>query len=241
MFTKKELEKEFFDRIPKARRINPFFRSIFEFMYKAHISAHAGKKLLNIYASKDFSGERGEVYKEKFFNECEYEEIDFWEDNFIYKGEKSKEKLSMPFLNNSFDILVTTKYIMEHISEPQKAIREFFRVLRPGGEAFVVAAHVRRQHQKPYDYFRYTEFILEKFAKEAGFNSVSIGYTNGAMGTFGEYSYFLQRGLGLPKFIEKLFDFIHYWVVQPIFFFLDRFDNGYGRDFTQYFLVYLKK
>lgn len=240
-FAKKELEKEFFNRIPKARKINPFFRSIFEFMYKAHLSARPGKKLLNIYASKDFSGERGEVYKEKFFNECGYDEIDFWEDNFIYKGEKSKEKLFLPFADKSFDVLVTTKYIMEHISEPQKAVKEFGRILKNGGEAYIVAAHTRRQHQKPYDYYRYTEFILEKLFKEAGFNDVSIGYTNGAMATFAEYSYFFQRGLGAPRFIEKFFDKIHYWIIQPALFFLDRFDNGYGRDLTQYFLVHAKK
>lgn len=241
MLTKKELEKEFYNRVPKARKINPFFRSIFEFMHKAHLSARPGKKLLNIFASKDFSGNREEFYKEKFFNECEYDDIDFWEDNFIYKGEKSKEKLLMPFSDNAFDVLVTTKYIMEHISDPKKAVKEFGRVLKNGGEAFVVAAHVRRQHQKPHDYFRYTEFVLEKLFKEAGFKEVDIGYTNGAMATFAEYAYFFQRGLGAPKFVEKIFDFAHYWIIQPALFFLDRFDNGYGRDLTQYFLVYAKK
>lgn len=238
---KKELEREFYNRVPKARKINPFFRSIFEFMYKAHLSARPGKKILNIFASKDFSGNREEFYREKFFNECEYDDVDFWEDNFIYKNEKSNEKLSMPFSDNSFDAIVTTKYIMEHISDPQKAVKEFGRILRPGGEAFVVAAHVRRQHQKPHDYFRYTEFVLEKLFREAGFKEVEIGYTNGAMATFAEYFYFFQRGLGVPRFIEKVFDKIHYWVIQPAFFFLDRLDNGYGRDLTQYFLVHAKK
>lgn len=239
--SKKELEKEFFNRIPKARKINPFFRSIFEFMYKAHLSARPGKKILNIFASKDFSGNREEVYREKFFNECEYDDIDFWEDNFIYRGEKSKEKLSLPFADKSFDVLVTTKYIMEHISEPKKAINEFHRVLKDKGEIFLVAAHVRRQHQKPHDYHRYTEFILEKLCREAGFKHIDIGYTNGAMATFAEYAYFFQRGIGAPKFIEKTLDKIHYWIIQPALFFLDRFDNGYGRDLTQYFLVHAKK
>jgi len=30
---KKDLADEFFKRVPKARRIDPFFNSIFEFMY----------------------------------------------------------------------------------------------------------------------------------------------------------------------------------------------------------------
>ncbi len=55
---KKLLEREFYARIPKARRINPVFRGLFEFMYQAHLDARPGTKLLNLYASQDFSGDR---------------------------------------------------------------------------------------------------------------------------------------------------------------------------------------
>jgi len=243
MENKKVLEKEFFARVPKARRINPFFRSVFEFMYEAHLSAGAGKRLLNVYSSNeiDKSGDREELYHEKFFNECDYDAIDFWKDNFIYKGKEVSMPHTLPFEDKSFDVLVTTKYIMEHVSRPEKVIQEFYRVLRPDGEAFVAASLVRRQHQKPYDYFRYTEFALENLFKKAGFKEIFIKPTNGAMATFAEYFYFFQRGLGLPKAFESFFDFMHYWVISPAFFFLDRFDNGYGRDLTQYFLVRAKK
>lgn len=241
MQSKKKLEYEFFKAIPKARKINPFFRSIFEFMYEVYCAARPGKKLLNIYTSKDMSGGREDVYKNHFFTDCESDEVDFWENRFIYQGKPVSELYTLPFVDHVFDIVVTTKYILEHVAEPELVLREFHRVLKPGGEVFVVAAHVRRQHQKPHDYFRYTEFGLEYLFKKVGFSDIEIKPTNGALGTFGEYAYFFERGLGLPKWLERELDFVHYWIVQPVCFFIDRLDNGYGRDFTQYFTVRAKK
>ena len=39
------LEKEFFSRIPKARKINPQYRGFFDLMYQAHEAARPGKRL----------------------------------------------------------------------------------------------------------------------------------------------------------------------------------------------------
>ena len=240
MQTRESLEREFFLRIPKVRRSNPMWQSIFEFLYKAHQQARPGKKLLNVYSSWDLSGNREEIYREKFFNECDYETIDYKEDGFIDPKNPNKPKHVLPFPDAHFDLIVTTKYIMEHISEPETVVRELRRVLKPGGEAFVVAAHVRRQHQAPYDFFRYTEYGLQHLFKKAGFRTVEIAPTNGCMVTLAEYVYFFQRGLKIPKWLEKGFDKIDYWIVQPTAFFLDRFDNGYGRDMSLYFLVRAK-
>ncbi|OGF82221.1 hypothetical protein A3B18_02790 [Candidatus Giovannonibacteria bacterium RIFCSPLOWO2_01_FULL_46_13] len=235
------LEKEFYARIPKARKINPVFRALFDFMYEAHLLAKPGKKLLNIYASQDFSGNREEVYRDKFFKECEYEAIDFWKDHFIRDDKPTEQAHVLPFSDQSFDIIVTTKYIMEHVSEPEKVISEFHRVLKPGGEAFVTAALVRRQHQAPYDYYRFTEYALDYLFKKVGFDEVKIIPTNGSIATLGSYSYFFQRGLNMPNIMERFCNWIYYWIIEPIAYFIDRFDNGYGRDLSLYFLVRAKR
>jgi SAM-dependent methyltransferase len=156
-----ELEKLFFSQVPKARRINPVFRKIFDLMYAAHLAAKPGTRLLNIYASWDLSGEREDFYRKFFFADCEYEALDYLKDAFVDARNSSKDRHRIPYPDNHFDLIVTTKYIMEHISEPQKVINEFYRVLKPGGEVFAIAPHIRRQHQKPWDYFRYTEYALE--------------------------------------------------------------------------------
>ena len=235
------LEKEFFTRIPKARKQNPVFRGIFDLMYQAHLRARLGTRLLNIYSSPDFSGNREEVYRERFFNKCEYVGLDFWEDAFRPDGKPAADRHALPFPDQHFDLLVTTKVIMEHISEPERAIKEFFRVLKPGGEAFVVAPLVRRQHQKPYDYYRYTEFALEHLFRKAGFTDVTLTPTNGGIVTLVSYAYFFERELPMPRILEWFFDVLHKWIFEPLSFFLDQFNNGYGRDMTLYFLVRAKR
>ena len=238
--TKAELEREFYNRVPNARKISPVYRAFFNMMYEAHLLAKQGKKLLNIYSSQDFSGNREEVYREKFFSECEYEAIDFWKDHFIYGDKQTEEPHTLPFMDNSLDLIVTTKVIMEHISEPQKVISEMFRVLKPGGHAFIAAPLVRRQHQKPHDYFRYTEFALEYLFKKAGFAEINMTPSNGSMVTLATYVYFFQRS-HIPQRLQFIFDWIHYFIIEPVAFFLDRYDNGYGRDLTLYFLVKARK
>lgn len=130
---------------------------------------------------------------------------------------------------------------MEHVSEPENVIRELHRILKPGGEAFVVAPLVRRQHQHPHDYFRYTEFGLEHLFRKSGFVEIKIAHTNGFVATAVAYAYFFQRGLRSPKWVKKALDWTHTWIIEPIGYTLDRLDNGYGRDMTQYFLVRARK
>ncbi|MDB5189493.1 MAG: SAM-dependent methyltransferase [Parcubacteria group bacterium] len=234
------LEKIYYEKVPKARRIDPFFRSIFDFMYAARERAGKGK-VLNIYMSGDMSGEREEVYRTYFFDECDLTSIDFQQDAFVYEGKQSEPRHTLPFPDNSFDVIVTTKYIMEHVTEPSDVLAAIHRVLKPGGEAFLVAAHVRRQHQRPYDFFRFTEDILAYLAKKAGFSSWEITPTDGAFYTLGMYSYFFQRSLPMPKFIERFFDFLFQNVTTPISFFFHSLDKGYGRDLSSYFMLRAKK
>lgn len=42
----------------------------------------------------------------------------------------------MPYADNKFDVVVATE-VFEHVSEPEKAVKEAIRVLRPGGHACI--------------------------------------------------------------------------------------------------------
>lgn len=49
------------------------------------------------------------------------------------------ETTHLPLPNESFDFIVTTD-VLEHVPDAKMAINEIFRVLRPGGKAFIVIA-----------------------------------------------------------------------------------------------------
>lgn len=57
---------------------------------------------------------------------------------------------------NSFDNVVATE-VLEHSSNPQKAIDEIYRVLVDGGTCVLTTRFMYELHRNPKDYFRFTE------------------------------------------------------------------------------------
>jgi SAM-dependent methyltransferase len=246
-YSKKTLEAIFYKNVPKARKINPFFREQFELVYEASILANEDAKVLNIYSSNDLSKERENIYSAFFFANTSYYIIDFWRDHFVDDDTSAAQNYDsgnpyhINYPDNYFDVIITTKVIMEHVSRPSLVLNEVFRVLKTGGSAFVIAPHIRRQHQPPHDYYRFTEYALNHIFKASGFSTIDIRHTGGFMAVVGYYLYFFQRGLRIPQVVEKTLDLLHYYILEPIFYYLDSLDNGHGRDMTLYFMVRARK
>jgi ubiquinone/menaquinone biosynthesis C-methylase UbiE len=79
----------------------------------------------------------------------------------------------MPFSGMTFDAAVCTQ-VLEHVPEPQQVVNEIVRVLKPGGVFFLSAPQSWHQHQKPYDYYRYTSFGLRYILEKSGLDVRSI-------------------------------------------------------------------
>ena len=67
----------------------------------------------------------------------------------------------LPFEDESFDFVLCTE-VLEHVEDPQKAITELYRVLRPGGRCVLTTRLVFPLHDTPNDHWRFTKYRLQK-------------------------------------------------------------------------------
>lgn len=81
--------------------------------------------------------------------------------------------IRMPFNDAVFDVVVCTQ-VLEHVPEPFLVLAEISRVLKGGGKLILSAPQSWHQHQKPYDFYRYTSFGLRYLMKKAGLCIESI-------------------------------------------------------------------
>jgi SAM-dependent methyltransferase len=63
--------------------------------------------------------------------------------------------LALPFRDNSVD-LILSQAVLEHVTNPDAAMAEMNRVLKPGGLLYVEIAFMQPVHQAPWHYFNVT-------------------------------------------------------------------------------------
>jgi SAM-dependent methyltransferase len=94
-------------------------------------------------------------------------------DGYITCGEHEEDTkgdiLSLPFPDESFDGVVLSE-VLEHCTDPKRAIGEVFRVLKPGGLVLVTSPYIWPEHGiagEYRDYWRFTrhgwELLLGPF------------------------------------------------------------------------------
>lgn len=85
---------------------------------------------------------------------------------------------SISIENDSVDSIISTQ-VLEHVKNPQKAVEEFYRVLKPGGYCLATIPQLNELHEEPHDYFRFTRYGLEEIFKKAGFKILLINRRGG--------------------------------------------------------------
>lgn len=95
---------------------------------------------------------------------------------------------------SSEDLLLCTQ-VLEHVRAPWLAMREFHRVLRPGGKLLITVPHVWFYHPHPGDYWRVTQEGILALCEDAGFRVLEARTQGGALLAFGQIVNFLAYGV----------------------------------------------
>jgi SAM-dependent methyltransferase len=76
-------------------------------------------------------------------------------------------------LGRQFDLIIADQ-VFEHIAWPNRAGRNVFRMLRPGGTFIIATPFLLRIHKVPIDCYRWTEEGLSYLLQDCGFPAGSI-------------------------------------------------------------------
>jgi SAM-dependent methyltransferase len=64
--------------------------------------------------------------------------------------------------------------VLHHLPEPELALREIARLLKPGGKAILSVPHLVWLHNEPHDYWRFTGYGLRHLLEKSGLRPISI-------------------------------------------------------------------
>jgi SAM-dependent methyltransferase len=85
----------------------------------------------------------------------------------------------IPLPDASFDTIIFSD-VLEHLYQPHQVIKGIRRLLRPGGKLLMNVPFMYWLHEQPYDYFRYTQFALQKMVEDSGMEIVDLQALGGA-------------------------------------------------------------
>jgi len=103
--------------------------------------------------------------------------------------------------------------VLEHIPRPDSALKEFYRVLKPGGAVLIAAPHLSALHEEPHDYYRYTQHGLRYLLESNGFEVEKMRSAGGLLTFIAHpFSYVLNSVFWRVPGIRWLF-----WLISLVF------------------------
>jgi SAM-dependent methyltransferase len=144
----------------------------------------------------------------------------------------------IPTDGESFDSAICTA-VLEHLEEPEVALRECFRVLKSGGYAIYSVPFIWHLHEEPRDFYRFSKYGLKYLFEKAGFEVVEIKALSGFWVTFGQlFVYNIYRINRGPLRLLHIIDAVGLFI-QAIAYGLDKIDKS--EQWTWMYMVVAKK
>jgi len=144
---------------------------------------------------------------------------------------------ALPISDNSYDSVFCSG-VLEHLEEPELALREAYRVLKLGGHAIYTVPLFWHLHEEPRDFYRYTKHGIRYLFEKAGFEIAELKPLSGFWVTFGsEFNYYINR---FNKNVAKPFFSLLIAINNLIFFLFEKIDSP--EQWTwMYFVIARKK
>ena len=144
----------------------------------------------------------------------------------------------IPADSETFDSAICTA-VLEHLEEPEQALRECRRVLKPGGVAIYSVPFIWHLHEEPRDFYRFTKYGLKYLFEKTGFEILHITALSGFWVTFGQlFVYNIYRFHRGPMRYIPIIPIIGL-AIQGVSYLMDRVDKS--EQWTWMYMVVAKK
>ncbi|MDD5679708.1 MAG: class I SAM-dependent methyltransferase [Candidatus Omnitrophica bacterium] len=91
----------------------------------------------------------------------------------------------IPFPDGHFDAILCTE-VLEHLAEPEIAIKEIKRVLKKEGYLYMTVPQEWCLHYEPDDYFRFTKYGIRYLLEKNGLQIIAIDRIGGIFSLIGQ-------------------------------------------------------
>jgi SAM-dependent methyltransferase len=185
------LALKFILRMRELVMINPSRVRLEQFVSRAAAATAPGSSVLDAGA--------GDCRYRRFFADRNYESADFCQVEKQYAPVTYVCDLAqIPVSDANYDLVLCTQ-VLEHVSEPRGVLREFARVLKPGGQLWLTAPLFYEEHEVPFDFYRYTRYGLNHLVSSAGLSIDSLDWLEGYYGTLSYQMQLAARSLSVRE------------------------------------------
>lgn len=125
------------------------------------------------------------------------------------------DAMALPLKNDSVDLFISSS-VIKHLPDPEKAVSELYRTVKPGGLVYAEIPFIGAYHMVPHDYQRYTISGIEALYNRHGFKMEEKGICTGpATAVVLLFQHALVEAIpwGPPQYLARL---ILTWILQPL-------------------------